>query len=54
MEAYIQKYEIRRDGSTVCASSLPMCGYPAKLLREMIAAGYRYYVDGKLQRKAET
>lgn len=46
-------YEIRRDGSTVCRSSIPRCGYPAKLLREMIAAGFRYYVDGKLQRRPE-
>lgn len=46
-------YEIRRDGETVCCSSFPRCGYSAKLLREMIAAGYRYYVAGKLQRKVE-
>lgn len=46
-------FEIRRDGDTVCVSSVPRCGYSAKLLREMMADGYRYYVNGKLQRKVE-
>lgn len=48
-----KQYEIRRDGEVVCASSLPMCGYTPKRLREMLAAGYRYYVNGKLERKVE-
>lgn len=46
-------YEIRLDGSPVCRSSLPRCGYPVKLLRDMIAAGYRYYIGGKLQRRVD-
>lgn len=46
-------YEIRRDGETVCRSSLPRCGYPVKLLKDMIASGFRYYVAGKLMRKVE-
>lgn len=46
-------YEIRRDGETVCRSSLPRCGYCAQRLKEMIASGYRYYIDGKLQRRLE-
>lgn len=45
------KYEIRRGGETVCVSSLPMCGYDLKRLRGILADGYKYYVDGKLQRK---
>lgn len=47
------RFEIRRNGETVCASSLPMCGYTPKRLRGMLADGYRYYCDGKLIRKAE-
>lgn len=46
-------YEIRRDGVTVCASSLPMLGYSVKRLRGLLADGYRYYAGGKLQRKIE-
>ena len=48
-----EKYEIRRDGVTVCSSNIPRCGYGIKLLREMVAIGYRYYVDGKMQKKIE-
>lgn len=47
------KYEIRLSGETVCVSSVPKCGYSAKTLREMLAAGYRYYVNGKMERKVE-
>lgn len=47
------KYEIRLNGETVCVSSVPKCGYSGKLLREMVAAGYRYYVNGKMERKVE-
>lgn len=46
-------YEIRREGKTVCASPLPLCGYGKPKLREIVAAGYRYYVNGKMQRKIE-
>lgn len=46
-----ERYEIRRGGLTVCQSSLERCGYSKKLLREMIAAGYGYYVDGKRAKK---
>lgn len=45
------KYEIRRNGETVCVSSLPYCGYPVKTLRQMMADGYQYDVDGKAIRK---
>lgn len=48
-----ERFEIRRDGETVCTSPLPMCGYTPKRLREILAAGYRYYIDGKLQRKVD-
>lgn len=46
-------YEIRRGGETVCHSNIPMLGYSAKLLRQMVADGYRYYVDGKMQRRID-
>lgn len=45
------RYEIRRDGVTVCNSCIPRCGYSASQIREMIDAGYRYCVDGKVQKK---
>lgn len=47
-------YEIRRNGEKVCRSSIPRCGYSEKTLKDMIAAGYRYYADGKMQRGAST
>ena len=45
------QYEIRRNGEKVCVSSLPCCGYPVRMLRDMLAAGYQYFVDGKVIRK---
>ena len=47
------EYEIRREGETVCRSSLPRCGYSAGGLKDMLASGYRYYIDGKIQRRLE-
>lgn len=44
-------HEIRRNGETKCASSLPYCGYPVKTLRQMMVDGYQYVVDGKTVRK---
>lgn len=46
-----ERYEIRRGGVTVCRSGLERCGYSEKQLREMIAVGYGYYVDGKRAKK---
>ena len=46
-------YEIRRGGETVCHSNIPMLGYSAKLLRQMVADGYRYYADGKMKRRID-
>ena len=48
-----EKYEIRRDGVCFCRSNIPRCGYSVKILREMLNCGYRYYVDGKMQKKVE-
>lgn len=47
------RFEIRKDGETKAASPIPMLGYSARLLRQMAADGYRYYIDGKLQRRIE-
>lgn len=44
-------YEIRRDGETICACTIPRCGYSVSTLRGMLASGYRYYENGKIQRK---
>ncbi len=46
-------YEIRKDGVIVCASTIPLCGYTQKMLRQIVATGYRYCVNGKIQRKIE-
>jgi len=46
-------YEIRREGRIMCTSPLPMCGYDRSKLREILAAGYRYYVNGKMQKKLQ-
>lgn len=41
------RYEIRKDGVVCCASSLPLCGYSPKTLKEMQAAGFELYADSK-------
>lgn len=46
-------HEIRKDGVVVVTSTIPRCGYTQKLLRQIVAAGYRYCVNGKIQRKIE-
>ena len=43
-------YEIRKDGKTYCSWTDPRCSYTKEQLKTMKAAGYRLYVDGKLQR----
>ena len=43
-------YEIRKDGQTYCRSTVPDCGYSKETLRNMKAAGYRLYENGKLKR----
>lgn len=40
-------YEIRKNGITCCASYLPMAGYDRQTIKEMQAAGYELYADGK-------
>ena len=40
-------YEIRKGGVTCCRSCLENCGYSTQTLREMLAAGFELYIDGK-------
>lgn len=40
-------YSLRRDGVVCCQSSLADCGYSAGMLKELRAAGYELYRDGK-------
>lgn len=44
------KYSIRKDGKVCMAWDDPGLTYPRETLRAMKAAGYRLYVDGRLQR----
>lgn len=41
------EYCILRGGVVLCRSPLPWCGYPPKQVRQMVADGYTYTVDGK-------
>ena len=43
-------YEIRKDGKVYMRWTDPACGYPRETLRSMKEAGYRLYIDDKLQR----
>lgn len=36
-----------RDGTTVCHSSIPFCGYGIATLKDMEQAGYLLLVDGR-------
>lgn len=44
------KFEIRKDGKVYARWDLPALTPPPETLRTMKAAGYRLYIDGKLQR----
>lgn len=37
----------RRDGTVVCSSSLPFCGYGLDTLKDMEQAGYLLLVNGR-------
>ena len=47
-------YEIRKACVVCCSSSLPDCGYSAKELKELRAAGFDLYEDGKKVKKSRT
>ncbi len=40
-------YEIRRSEQVICSSSIPDCGYPKEVLRDMERNGLYLYCDGK-------
>lgn len=40
-------YTIRKNGLDVVESSIPGCGYSTQELKELAAAGYELYMDGK-------
>jgi hypothetical protein len=40
-------YTLRRDGVIACTSTIPGCGYSSQELRELRAAGFELYADGK-------
>lgn len=46
-------YEIRKDGVTCCHSYLENCGYSTQTLREMLAAGFELYIDGKKAKRTK-
>jgi len=43
-------HEIRKNGKCCMSWRDPSCGYSRETLRSMKEAGYRHYIDGKLQR----
>ena len=45
-------YEIRRSGTAICSSSIPCCGYPKEILRDMERNGMHLYCDGKREKAA--
>lgn len=53
MEKEKHIYELRKDGNTICQSPIPFLGYRKPQLRQIVNDGYKYYVDGKYQRKVE-
>jgi len=44
------KYEIRKDGKIYRSWTDPTCTPDRETLKSMREAGYRLYIDGKLQR----
>ncbi len=45
-------YEIRRAGQVICSSSVPDCGYPKDILRDMERNGKHLYCNGKREKAA--
>ena len=40
-------FTLEKDGVVCCTSSLPDCGYSSEMLKELRAAGFELYQDGK-------
>ena len=47
------RYEVRKDGVVCCASYLPMCGYSPLFIKELQAAGFDFYADGKKVKRSK-
>lgn len=47
-------YTIRKNGVDIVESSLPGCGYSAQELKELAAAGFELYQDGKKVKRRQT
>lgn len=45
-----RKYEVRKDGRVYAGWGDPSCSPSRDTLKAMKSAGYRLYIDGKLQR----
>lgn len=43
-------YELRRQGVTLCHSTIQNLGYPPQLLRDMARHGIYLYINGKKSR----
>lgn len=43
-------YTLRKGGIICVSSSIPGCGYSTQELKELRAAGYALYIDGKRQK----
>lgn len=46
------RYELRREGVTVCVSSVPLLGYDASQIKRMEKDGLRLYRNGKREKAA--
>lgn len=47
-------YEIRRSGQAICSSSVPGCGYPKEIIKDMERNGMHLYCDGKRKSRPRT
>ena len=46
-------YTLVKDGVVCCTSSLPDCGYSTEMLKELRAAGFELYQDGRKVRRGK-
>ena len=40
--------EVCRDGEVICVCADESCLYPAEIIKDMKANGYKFYQDGKI------
>lgn len=40
--------EVRRDGEVICVCKDESCLYSNEIMKDMKAAGYKFYQDGKI------